>query len=236
MAYIYISVLLSAAVATAIGASVTAEQSSYMMRRDAPRTVELGSDGDVQLASLQQKMDEQPGSAQQKLAVELGSDGEMQPASLQQKMDEQPHSGVATRPDKWWCVVNIGSGSGGSVQGPYYKVNQARSVLNASPGSATNLQMICEMNAAGFVTGAGETDPPQMVGGKNQGAGAEGGFLKFWRGPEDITTMNQKCLDDSACAGGLLMFGAHEASLLKKKTEQPHTEELKRRVRRRFGP
>jgi len=71
MAYIYIFVLLSTAVTTATGAALTADQSSHMMRRDAPLKAR----------------------AHQNLAVQLGSMGEIQLTSQQQKMEEQPRSG-----------------------------------------------------------------------------------------------------------------------------------------------
>jgi len=68
MAYIYISLLFSTAVNTVTGAALTAEQASHMMRRDAPLhahaqkklAVELGSTGEIQLSSQQQKSEEQP--------------------------------------------------------------------------------------------------------------------------------------------------------------------------------
>jgi len=187
MAYIYIAVLLTA-VATATGASVTAEQSSHIMRRD----------------------------AQHMRSVELGSAGELQGDSSQQNIAEQPRAttGVTERPATWFCVVNIGSGEGATVQGSFYLLEQARSVLNASPGSATNRQMICEMNAAGVVTGTTATDPPRTLrGGKNQDAGPDGGFERYWDGDTDITTMNAKCLEDTTCAAGSLPPGAQEGLL-----------------------
>jgi len=90
----------------------------------------------------------------------------------------------------WFCVVNLHKQY---VRGPFAYVEQAQEELNKSPGSGSNKQMICEMSKDGA------KKDPHMVGGKNQGAGASGGFQKYWSGWKDVNTMNSRCTQNDAC-------------------------------------
>jgi len=53
--------------------------------------------------------------------------------------------------------------------------------------------MICEMSVSGA------KPDPHTVGGENQGAGAAGGFYKFWWDWNDIARMNAMCNDNPDC-------------------------------------
>mmetsp|Transcript_44947 Transcript_44947/g.74976 ORF Transcript_44947/g.74976 Transcript_44947/m.74976 type:complete len:285 (+) Transcript_44947:44-898(+) len=88
---------------------------------------------------------------------------------------------LISKPENWFCVVKKNSGL---VIGPFKELSEAKKELNKSRGGANNQQMICEMSQTGA------KDDPHTVGGENQGAGAPGGFEKWWYGWAEIKQMN----------------------------------------------
>jgi len=89
----------------------------------------------------------------------------------------------------WFCVVSVKKNSV-----TYFPdLAGANANLNAEAGGPQNRQMICEMSASGA------KPDPHTVGGQNQGAGAAGGFQKWWWDWNDINLMNGMCNGNSDC-------------------------------------
>eukprot|EP00466_Bigelowiella_natans_P006874 jgi/Bigna1/69920/fgenesh1_pg.10_\ len=105
-------------------------------------------------------------------------------------VEEWAHDDDSVDGRTWFCVARMNKRN---VEGPYRTVAQAQRVLNKVRGNIFNRQMVCEMR-----NGKAKRDP-HRVGGRNQGAGARGGFQKYWFGWHDINILNHKCSHSKAC-------------------------------------
>mmetsp|Transcript_6883 Transcript_6883/g.16882 ORF Transcript_6883/g.16882 Transcript_6883/m.16882 type:complete len:272 (+) Transcript_6883:104-919(+) len=111
------------------------------------------------------------------------------------KPTPQPTAAPTPQPTQgpWFCVARR---NGNQVLGPYANLSAAKSELNRFAGNSGNRQMICEMTASGAKS------DPHTVGGQNQGAGAAGGFQKWWYNWPDIHGMTAMCNGKSTFRAG----------------------------------
>jgi hypothetical protein len=102
------------------------------------------------------------------------------------KDDVEP--GDKSKNDVWFCIPNANTKT---VKGPFADVNDAKEEMNKSPGSRTNIQMVCEMSPVG------PKADPHLVGGQIQSA--DNGFKTYWVNWGWIRKLNAMCNGDHAC-------------------------------------